>query len=240
MKSKARQPGDQVFPRPLVTVDVVIFTVRDGALSVLLVKRSADPYAGRWALPGGFIDIERDADLESAALRILREKTDARAPYLEQLGSFGDARRDPRGWAATHVFFALIPGDAIDPRPARDVEAIQWALVSEKGVKAALAFDHDRIVKAAVERLRGKAEYTALPVHLLPREFTVSDLQAMYEAVLGRALDKSAFRTRVLGADFLEPASGTRTGPNRPAQLYRLKKGREVVYFPRTFYGAKS
>ena len=240
MNSKRAPSGDRDFPRPFVTVDVVIFTVRDGALSVLLVKRGAEPFAGRWALPGGFIDVDRDADLEGAALRILREKTAARAPYLEQLGSFGDGKRDPRGWSATHVYFALVPAETLAPAPARDVEAIQWAPVTERGVRAALAFDHDRIVRTAVERLRGKAEYTALPVHLLPRDFTISDLQAMYEAVLGRALDKSAFRTRVLGADFLEPASGVRGGPNRPAQLYRLKKGREVVYFPRTFYGTKS
>lgn len=239
MNSKRVPNGGGDFPRPLVTVDVVIFTVRDGALSVLLVQRGAAPFAGRWALPGGFIDVARDPDLEGAALRILREKTAARTPYLEQLASFGDAKRDPRGWAVTHVYFALVPADALDPQPARDVAAVQWAPVSEKGVKPALAFDHDRIVRSAVERLRGKAEYTALPVHLLPREFTIGDLQAMYEAVLGRPLDKSAFRTRVLGAGFLEPASGVRGGPNRPAQLYRLKKGREVVYFPRTFYGGK-
>jgi ADP-ribose pyrophosphatase YjhB (NUDIX family) len=224
------------FPRPLTTVDVVIFTVRADRLEVLAVRRGTPPFAGGWALPGGFVDIDRDADLEAAARRKLAEKTGVRSPYLEQLASFGDARRDPRGWSVTTVYFALIAPEAARPPPGANVEEVRWFPVAGHAIRERLAFDHARILAAAVERLRSKVEYTALPVYLLPDEFTIADLQRVYEVVLGRALDRSAFRTRILAADFLEPTGGRRGGSNRPARLYRRKRGRDVVFFPRTFY----
>ena len=216
--------------QPLATVDVAIFTAGADALQVLLVQRpqaAGEPFPGLWALPGGFVDIERDADLESCALRKLKEKTGVSSPYLEQLGSWGNARRDPRGWSATHAYFALIPSAA-----ATDA---RWFPVSGSGVKVRLAFDHAEILAAALARLRGKVEYTSLPAFLLPREFTLTDLQRAYELVLGRKLEKSAFRTRVLGAGLVEPAGKLRPGPNRPAQMYRLRNPRRPVYFARTF-----
>jgi ADP-ribose pyrophosphatase YjhB (NUDIX family) len=227
-------PGTLDFPRPLTTVDVVIFAIREDALSVLLVQRPEgenEPFPGFWALPGGFVDVERDKDLEACAIRKLKEKTGIAAPYLEQLGSWGGAGRDPRGWSATHAYFALMPEVAAGG-PAADA---QWFAVNGGRVKPRLAFDHGDILEAAVQRLRSKVEYTSLPAYLMPPEFTLPDLQRVYEIVLDRPLEKSAFRTRMLAADLIEPVARMRKGPNRPAQLYRLKKAKSPVYFARTF-----
>jgi len=202
---------------------------------VLLVQRprlADEPFPGLWALPGGFVDIDRDPDLESCALRKLREKTGVASPYLEQLGSWGNAKRDPRGWSATHAYFALIPHE----RPASDA---QWFPVGESGVKTKLAFDHAEILAAAIARLRSKVEYTSLPAFLLPREFTLTELQRAYEIVLGRGLEKSAFRTRVLAAGLVEPVDKLRAGPNRPAQVYRLSNPRRPVFFARSLGGGR-
>jgi ADP-ribose pyrophosphatase YjhB (NUDIX family) len=227
--------GSLDFPRPLTTVDVVIFTVRDDALHVLLVQRPAagdEPFPGAWALPGGFVDIEKDKDLEACAMRKLKEKTGVVSPYLEQLGSWGGATRDPRGWSATHAYFALLPSTSGAGTHAPDA---QWFPIVAGKVKPRLAFDHAEILEAAVQRLRSKVEYTSLPAYLMPSEFTLPDLQRAYEIVLDRPLEKSAFRTRILATDLIEPVARMRKGPNRPAQLYRLKKAKSPVYFARTF-----
>jgi ADP-ribose pyrophosphatase YjhB (NUDIX family) len=227
------------FPRPLTTVDVVIFAVLEGALHVLLVQRPAgpdEPYPNLWALPGGFVDIKRDDSLESCARRKLREKTGVDTPYLEQLGSWGSATRDPRGWSATHVYFALIPAEHVVLVKGANAAAVRWYPVPGQGVTVQLAFDHDLILQAALKRLRNKVEYTSLPAYLLPEEFTLSDLQRMYEIVMERSIEKSAFRTRVLVSGLVEPIKRKmREGPNRPAQLYRLSNPGELVFFPRTF-----
>ncbi len=222
------------FPRPLTMVDVVIFAVREGALCVLLVQRPREdePFPGSWALPGGFVDVDRDSDLEACAVRKLRDKTGMVSPYLEQLGSWGSAVRDPRGWSATHAYFALLPAASAGAPPAADA---QWFPINGEKVKPRLAFDHEDILAAAIQRLRNKVEYTSLPVYLMPSEFTLPDLQRTYEIVLERPLEKSAFRTRMLGADLIEPIAKMRKGPNRPAQLYRLKKAKAPVFFVRTF-----
>jgi 8-oxo-dGTP diphosphatase len=223
------------FPRPLTTVDVVIFAVSDDALRVLLVQRPVgenEPFSNFWALPGGFVDIERDRDLEACAIRKLKEKTGMVSPYLEQLGSWGSAGRDPRGWSATHAYFALMPAVPAGGTLATDA---QWFPASAGRVKPRLAFDHGDILEAAIQRLRSKVEYTSLPAYLMPAEFTLPDLQRVYEIVLDRPLEKSAFRTRMLAADLIEPVAKLRKGPNRPAQLYRLKKAKSPVFFARTF-----
>ena len=226
------------FARPMVTVDVAIFTVIDERLQVLLVARPDrpdEPFPGAWALPGGFIDVQKDADLEACALRKLREKTGVRTPYLEQLGSWGSARRDPRGWSSTHVYFALIPAGPAVLQKGANAADVAWHPVVGESVKPRLAFDHARLLAAAVQRLRAKVEYTSLPAYLVPAEFTLSELQRVYEIVLERPLEKSAFRTRVLAADLVMEVPKMREGANRPAQVYRLRNPHELVYFPRTF-----
>ena len=222
------------FPRPLTTVDIVAFALRDERLHVLLVQRGSEPdepFPGLWALPGGFVDVAKDATLADCALRKLREKTGVASPYLEQLGSFGSAARDPRGWSATHAYVVLIPAHLADTIAAD----ASWFPIVGGGVKQKLAFDHDTILSVAITRLRNKVEYTSLPLYLMPAEFTLPELQRVYEIVLDRALEKSAFRTRMLSADVIEPVARTRKGPNRPAQLYRVKRAKAPTYFARTF-----
>lgn len=226
------------FPLPYTTVDVVIFTVLDDTLKVLLVQRPGgadEPCPGAWALPGGFVNIELDRDLLACARRKLKEKTAVSSPYLEQLGSWGSATRDPRGWSATHVYFALIPARDVVLEKGANAADVGWFGVDEALAKRSLAFDHREILVAAIERLRNKVEYTSLPAFLLPEPFTLPQLQRVYEVVLGRPVDKSGFRTRMLSADFLQEAGHAEGESNRPAMGYRLKDRKRPVVFPRTF-----
>jgi ADP-ribose pyrophosphatase YjhB (NUDIX family) len=228
-------PDDEAFERPLVTVDVVILTLRGGRLEVLLMRRGAEPFLGSWALPGGYIHLDEDADLDAAARRILRDKTGVEAPYLEQLEGFGNAARDPRGWTATFAYFALIASEALSLKQGANADEVVWFDVTAAGAAQPLAFDHGEILRRAVARLRSKVEYTSLPVHLLPEKFTLPDLQQVYEQVLGHRIDKSAFRKRMAEADFVEPLPGERRpASNRPAQLYRVKPGLSTIFFDRT------
>lgn len=232
----ARRMASTDFPRPLTTVDVVIFTVADDALEVLLVKRptSADePFPGLWALPGGFVDVRLDVDLQACAGRKLKEKTGMTSPYLEQLGSWGNADRDPRGWSATHAYFALIPAAAL--APGANAADAAWFPVDRLPAKTKLAFDHRQILGAALERLRTKVEYTSLPAYLLPEPFTLPQLQRVYEIVLGRAVDKSGFRTRMLSVGVLEEVGQLPGESKRPPMGYRLNDRASPAYFPRTF-----
>jgi 8-oxo-dGTP diphosphatase len=229
------------FSRPYTTVDVVIFTVLSDALKVLLVQRPADtnePFPGLWALPGGLVDTVRDEDLLACARRKLLEKTGVAPPYLEQLGSWGSASRDPRGWFATHVYFTLMPAQNLKLARGANAADVAWFEVNRLTASSKtteLAFDHADILCAAVERLRGKVEYTSLPAFLLPEPFTLPQLQRTYEVVLGRPVDKSGFRTRMIGADFLEEAGLVESDSNRPPMGYRLKNHSAPVFFPRTF-----
>jgi 8-oxo-dGTP diphosphatase len=226
------------FPLPYTTVDVVIFTVLDDQLQVLLVQRpdeAQEPFPDHWALPGGFVNVEMDADLLACARRKLLEKTGVVSPYLEQLGSWGSATRDPRGWSATHVYFALIVGTDLALTQGANAADVAWVPVDKALAKRALAFDHNDILQAAAKRLRSKVEYTSLPAFLLREPFTLPQLQHLYEVVLNRPVDKSGFRTRMLAADFLDEVGLIEGQSNRPAMSYRLRDSNEVVVFPRTF-----
>lgn len=237
--NQADASGQLNFKRPLSTVDVAIFTVISDQLHVLLIKRKdepGEPFPNKWALTGGFVDVTQDASLEACALRKLKVKTGVSTPYLEQLGSWGGNTRDPRGWSVTHVYFALIPEESvITPVGGANAADAKWVPLTKDGVHEPLAFDHKEILAAAISRLRNKVEYTSLPAFLLPREFTLSELQRAYEIVLDRKLEKSAFRTRVLSTDLVVPLPRYKEGPNRPAQLYRLKSRSSPVFFQRTF-----
>jgi len=226
------------FPLPFTTVDVVIFSVLDNRLSVLLVQRpdnSDEPFPNAWALPGGFIDTGRDETLVACANRKLVEKTAVLSPYLEQLGSWGSADRDPRGWSATHVYFALISAQGLTLAKGANAADVGWYPVEDALDHHRLAFDHDTILRAAIERLRSKVEYTSLPAYLVKEPFTLPQLQRAYEVVLGRSIDKSGFRTRTLAAEFLQEAGYVDSESNRPAMGYRLRDRTVPVVFPRTF-----
>jgi len=243
MPSRPRTPSARVrprapFPLPYTTVDVVLFTIREGALHALLARRPrtpGEPYPGLWALPGGFVDIDRDEDLLACARRKLSEKTGVRTAYLEQLGGWGGRRRDPRGWSSTHVYFALVASGGLELRSGGNAEEVAWFPLGEGAQRGRLAFDHAAILAAAIERLRAKVEYTSLPAFLLAEPFTLPQLQRAYEIILDRALDKSSFRTRMLDAGFLAEAGSVEGEGNRPAMGYRIRDRDAPVIFPRTF-----
>lgn len=206
-------------PRPSVTVDVVIFTLRDSALQVLLIRRKNPPFQGVWAIPGGFVGM--DESLEEAALRELEEETGVHDVYLEQLYTFGDPDRDPRGRTITVAYFALVPATAISPHAGDDAAEACWWSVCDL---PPLAFDHADILAYALQRLRYKLEYTAVGFELLPEPFTLSELQAAYEVILGEMLDKRNFRRKILSAGIIEETGDYRAGEGRPAKLYRYRE----------------
>ena len=224
-----------LFDSPIVTVDTIIFTIKDQTLQVLLVKRAKHPAKGKWALPGGFIHIDEDNDLEAAALRVLKNKTGVETPYVEQLISVGNKNRDERGWSVTIVYFALINSDAIILSESKNTDEATWHPIMKNTVDVELTFDHKFLLHNSIERLRAKTEYSALPVHLLPEKFTLPELQRTYETILDRPIDKSGFRRRITDAKILEEITGEfQNDGNRPAQLYLLKKGTRQHFFPRT------
>lgn len=205
------------YPKPSVTADVVIFTLRNDDLQVLLIKRSAAPYTGRWAIPGGFV--QQNEPLEKAARRKLEEETGVRDVYLEQLYTFGDPRRDPRGWVITVAYFALMPAPLAVEAGSGAVDVRWWSMYD----LPLLAFDHAKILEYALTRLRYKLEYTAVGFQLLPDTFTLSELQKAYEIILGVRLDKRNFRRKILEAQVIEETGEYRTGEGRPAMLYRYR-----------------
>ena len=206
--------------QPAVTVDVVVFRLHEDALKVLLIQRAFPPYKGKWAFPGGFVSI--DETLEEAALREMEEETGVRDVYLEQLYTFGDPGRDPRGRVVTVVYFALLSKD-VEVRTSEEAVRTAWHPVNKA---PDLAFDHGEILKYAVQRLRYKLEYSAVGFELLPEAFTLSELQKAYEIVLEVKLDKRNFRSRILESGILRETRRFRTAPGqgRPARLYRYRK----------------
>lgn len=214
------------FERPSVTVDVLIFTIKNERLQILLVKRGIEPFKNSWALPGGFVRMNES--LEEAAIRELSEETGVRSVYLEQLYTFGDPKRDPRTRVITVSYFALIPSEKIKLHSSTDVSDASWFLISNL---PGLAFDHKKIIQTGVTRLKNKAGYSNIGYGLLPEKFRLSELQKTYEAILGHPLDKRNFRKRMSSLGFLE-ATGQKEmeGAHRPAMLHRFKT-KEVVFF---------
>lgn len=208
---------------PLVSVDVALFSVDDDGLKVLLVKRSEDPFAGRWALPGGVLKPHLDYSLMAAARRVLAHKVSVELPYVAEVSTFSGPTRDPRGWSIATLFYALLPKDKINALVRNKVEAVQWAGAQSSRLR--LAFDHEAQLQTALRALRSRVEDDVLPLHLLPEKFTLTQLQRVCEAILGRDLDKSVFRRRLKGSLDLIELDEYERGPQRPAQLFKAREG---------------
>jgi 8-oxo-dGTP diphosphatase len=188
---------------------------------VLLVKRGVPPFEGQYAIPGGFI--RGDESLEEAALRELHEETGVRNVFLEQLYTFGDPKRDPRGRIITVAYYALIASDKLSLVAGADAAEAQWFPASSV---PPLAFDHKSILDYALERLRNKLEYTTVGFQLLAEKFTLGELQAVYEAILGRPLDKRNFRRKLALLGILKPLREWQRTGRKPAQLFRFAAAR--------------
>ena len=203
----------------LVAVDNCIFTVAEGRLDVLLIQMKQEPFDGVWALPGGLID---DGErLDGAAARILEEQTGLRHVYLEQLYSFDDESRDPSGRVVSIAYFSLVQRHGLELRTTDKYRQVRFWSV--EGLPGKLAYDHETILGYARARLTAKVQYTNVMWSLLPEKFTLGQLQAAYETVLSRRLDKRNFRKKVSSLGIVE-ASGEKStgGRHRPAMLYRF------------------
>lgn len=211
-------PHTYEYPRAALTVDCVVFGLDEAELKVLLIERGLEPFKGRWALPGGFVRVNETTD--QAARRELEEETGLKNVFLEQLYTFGAVDRDPRERVVSVAHFALVKLSDHRALAATDAANAEWFPISKV---PKLAFDHAEILAVALERLKGKVRYEPIGFELLPPKFTLSQLQHLYEAVLGTELDKRNFRKKVLGFDLLVPLKETlMTGRHRPAQLFQF------------------
>jgi ADP-ribose pyrophosphatase YjhB (NUDIX family) len=215
----SKRPTEKAdFERPILSVDVVLLTLRDGELVVALAPRAVEPFVGELALPGGYVRVNEDADAAATVSRVLRDKAGLQNVYAEQLMTFSGRSRDPRGWSASIAYIALIPLDRIS-------EAARELVLRPAHSPGKLPFDHHAIILAARDRLRTKGAYSTMPARLLPPAFTLPEMQQVYEAVIGERLDQSSFRRKIAELAAVEPLPGhTRRSATvrRPAQLYRL------------------
>jgi 8-oxo-dGTP diphosphatase len=216
------------YPRPSVTVDAVVFGVDLQRASprheVLLIERGAAPFRGQWALPGGFVQMNES--LEAAVQRELEEETGLARVFFEQLFTFGDPDRDPRGRVISVAYFALIDLTAFKLRSGSDAAGARWFDVDAALTRTKLAFDHAAVIARAVDRLRAKVRYAPIGFELMPERFTLGQLQQLYEVILGRPLDKANFRRRLLAMDLLEEVGRQDAVAHRPATIYRFDRAR--------------
>jgi len=262
------RPGE--YERPSLTVDMLLFTVENGELKLLLVKRKNHPYIGCWAFPGGFVDIHES--IEEAMYRELREETNVEGVYMEQLYTWGDVDRDPRTRVVSVAYLALAPKTMLKPIAGDDAQEVAWFTVKKQplpdghgegenqayrlsltsedgkvsiayivtetqkkngvlklvetrtelfpGTTEKLAFDHHKAVNLALERLKNKVNYTPIAFNLVPEEFTLGQLQKVYETLLGKPLYKANFRKKV-GPMVVETEKKTENVKHRPSQYYR-------------------
>ena len=217
--------GPTKYPMPFVRLELVVLAVIEGDLQVLLSRRKDAPFKGKWGLPGGVLRIDLDASLEEGAQRVAIERLNRHLPNLEQVAAVGGASRDPRApWAMSVVYRSLVqPG--LDMVPGKRVEALEWRSMDELATAADLAFDHAALIAKALHATRREVRELRIPKGWMPEEFTLGDLQAMSEAVLGAKLDKVTFRRRIETMAHIQSVEGQmRLGlAHRPAQLYRLQ-----------------
>jgi len=211
-------PFTYEYARPALTVDCVVFGLDDEDLKVLLIQRDLEPFAGRWALPGGFVHV--DETIDQAARRELAEETGLTKVFLEQLYTFGGVDRDPRERIVTVAYYALVRLLDHKVQAATDARNAAWFAIDDL---PKLAFDHQGIVDAALARLQGKVRYQPIGFELLPPKFSLTQLQRMYEIILDRELDKRNFRKKVLSLEILDELDEVEQDvAHRAARLYRF------------------
>lgn len=241
MKSAVRSPSSaegsiEDHPRPAVAVDVAAFTLVDSQLRVLLVRRARSPHRGSWALPGSLLRVgsKVEESLDACARRVVEAKTglSPSTVYLEQLYTFGEPRRDPRMRVLSVTYLALVPPDlAGRVRASPTVDEIQWRALPLRESKG-LAFDHDAILRQALERLRGKLDYSPIGFALVGESFSIRELRLVHELILGTPQDPGNFRRRfqrMIDEGLVVPAQGRRQTASRPAQVYRLARAAAQV-----------
>ncbi|MDP3507141.1 MAG: NUDIX domain-containing protein [Candidatus Melainabacteria bacterium] len=199
-----------------ITVDIVLFTILERQLHVLLIRRLAEPFRGSYALPGGFV-LENES-VDEAAHRELQEETGVEKVFLEQLYTFGEPNRDPRGRVITVAYYALVANSHI-LRSGTDAADAAWFSLDKL---PPVAFDHQSIIEYAQQRLRNKLDYSNVGFELLPEKFTLTELQLVHEAILGTNLDKRNFRRKILQQGIVEPSKEWQKTGRKPAQLYRF------------------
>lgn len=217
------------YPKCFNTVDIVLLSIMDNELGVLLIKRLEEPFANYWALPGGFLDVHSDDDTLSAAKRELEEETGLKNIFIEQLYTFSKKLRDPREAYASEpiriisvAHYALIDHNKVNAIAGSDAKEVKWFKLSDL---PKLAFDHHEIVNMAIDRVRNKIGYTNVGFEFLPEKFTIPELQAILEKVIGEKLDRNNFRTKVLSLDVLiELSEKKQEGKGKPSSYYKLNK----------------
>ena len=224
-QSKSAAGDLSKYETPLLTVDIVLFTVSQNSLRVLLIQRKNPPYDHMWAIPGGFIHVGET--LEAAAARRLKEETSVENIYLEQLGAFGAPERDPRARVLTVAYSALVSSEKLKLEAQANAEDVGWFPIHEL---PHLAFDHREIVDFALQKLKHQLETSTVAFQLLPNKFTLTELQRVYELILGKQLDKRNFRKKILSSGILEDTGETKMdGYHRPAQLYAFAAQQAAV-----------
>ncbi len=202
-----------------VAVDAAIITIKQSELCVLLIQMKKSPFEGMWALPGGLL--EEDETTQGAATRILKTQTGVEDVFLEQLATFDDVDRDPAGRVVSVAYYALLPDLDVELKTTQKYTDVRWWPIKKLPT---LAYDHKTLVKEAIDRVAAKIQYTNIVWSLLPKEFTLTQLQQVYEIILGKTLDKRNFRKRIEDLELIKPTGTTRTGmAHRPAALYQFK-----------------
>lgn len=203
-----------------VAVDILIFTVSDNKVEILLEKRANGPFEGALALPGVFVNV--DEELDDAVKRCLRQEIGMENMYTEQLYTWGGINRDPRSRVLSVSYIALINKSSYIPKAGERVREVCWREVSGEALEAMrsiIAYDHADMISYALQRLRGKLEYTSIVFHMMEEEFTLPDLQRVYEIILGKPLYKANFRKKIM--EFVEETGNMRNDGHRPSKLYR-------------------
>jgi 8-oxo-dGTP diphosphatase len=205
-----------------ISVDAVVFGYESGTISVLLIKRKYAPFKGKWAIPGGFVLNEES--LEDAVERELFEETGIKISYLEQLYTFGKPKRDPRSRVVSVAYFGLIKPSTFKIFASTDAAEVQWFKISEL---PKLSFDHEEILKMAIDRLQSKITYEPIGFELLDNKFPFSDLEKLYTTLLGRTIDRRNFRKKILSLNVLDELNEKFSkGSGRPANLFKFNKKR--------------